>query len=350
MLVVDDNETAREVLTSYLEDFSFYITAVSTGELALRELTREKAVTGREYDLVLMDYQMPGLNGIETSRKIRRELENIETPKIIMVTAFGREEIMQQADEVGLQGFLIKPVNPSMLFDTIMEAYDKEVKSTRKERGSGDEKPEGFDRVRGARILLVEDNEINQQVAVEILEHEGFRIDVAVNGKEAVSKLSEIYDLILMDLQMPVMDGYKATEEIRKNKQYDDLPIIAMTADAMSGVREKVIDIGMNDYVTKPIVPKDLWMALVKWIKPGERELPEGFTVIDPKILKKLFEELKPVLESRKPKPAKKIIEKINSYTLPDDLSLKFEKLSKFVGKYKFKDAIEVLKILQGNT
>jgi two-component system, sensor histidine kinase and response regulator len=276
VMVVDDNETARDVLTAYLEDFSFNITTVETGDLAIRELVQAKAAHDREYDLVLMDYQMPGMNGIEASRKIRESLENIETPKIVMVTSFGREEIMSQAQNIGLDGFLIKPVSPSLLFDTIMEVFGKSSNIVKRTKGHN-ARPEGFEKVQGARILLAEDNEINQQVAVETLEAEGFFVEIANDGQEALDKLDERCDLVLMDLQMPVLDGFEATAEIRKMKEYKDLAIIAMTADAMTGVREKVIDAGMNDYVTKPIVLKDLWTALVTWIKPGERDLPEGF-------------------------------------------------------------------------
>jgi len=276
VLVVDDNETAREVLTAYLEDFSFNVKAVEGGDLAVRELVQGKAAYSKEYALILMDYQMPGMNGIETSRKIREELENIESPKIIMITSFGREDIMNQARKVHLDGFLIKPVSPSMLFDTIMEVFGKSSLIVKRDK-TGDEKPEGFEKILGARILLAEDNEINQQVAVETLEAEGFYVEVANDGREALDKLDSSWDLVLMDLQMPVMDGFEATDEIRKIDRYKDLSIVAMTADAMTGVREKVIDAGMDDYVTKPIVPKDLWIALVKWISPGERALPEGF-------------------------------------------------------------------------
>jgi PAS domain S-box-containing protein len=276
VLIVDDNETAREVLTAYLEDFSFNVTAVESGELAIRELVQGKAGHEKEYDLLLMDHQMPGMNGIETSRKIREELENVESPKIIMITSFGREDIMNQAKKVNLDGFLIKPVSPSMLFDTIMEAFGKSTILVKREK-QGDVKPPGFQEIRGARILLAEDNEINQQVAVETLIAEGFHVEVANNGKEVLNKLDRPWDIILMDLQMPVMDGFETTREIRHIDKYKELPIVAMTADAMTGVRDKVLEAGMNDYVTKPIVPKELWIALNRWVSPGNRELPEDF-------------------------------------------------------------------------
>jgi len=281
VLVVDDNETAREVLTAYLEDFSFSVKSVSSGELAIRELVQSKAARQKDYDLILMDYQMPGMNGIETSRKIRNELENVEVPKIIMVTGFGREEIMKQADEVGLQGFLIKPVSPSMLNDTIMEVFGLSSGMRDRSIKADDVKPEGFEKIRGSKLLLVEDNAINQQVARETLEQEGFFVEIADDGKIAIEKMYERndYDLILMDLQMPVMDGYEATEEIRKDDRFDNVPIVAMTADAMTGVQEQVKKIGMNGYVTKPINQKELWKTLTRWIEPGDRNLPEGYAV-----------------------------------------------------------------------
>ncbi|MGD1831485.1 MAG: response regulator, partial [Spirochaetaceae bacterium] len=277
VLVVDDNESAREVLLSYLEDFSFCAHAVSSGELAIRELTQAKAAEGREYDLVLMDYQMPGLNGFETSRRIRRDLENVEQPKIIMVTGYGREEVMHQADEVKLDGFLIKPVSPSMLFDSVMQVFGRTSLSSRKKQTVEKSKPEGFEEIRGAHILLAEDNIINQQVARETLEQEGFFIDIVNNGKEATEKVSLSYDCVLMDLQMPVLDGYEATKAIRSRAEFQGLPIIAMTADAMVGVKDKVLQVGMNDYVTKPFDPHQLWETLVRWIKAGERALPDYY-------------------------------------------------------------------------
>ena len=278
VLVVDDNETAREVLLSYLNDFNFEAVALPGGELALREFTQNQASGKKKYDLALIDYKMPEMDGFELIRKIRI-LENVHQPKIIMVTSIGREDIIRQADKDNLDGFLIKPVNPSMLLDAIISAFGKTSNTrNKKKRKNKDKKPEGFEKITGARILLVEDNEINQQVAGEILENEGFSIDIANNGLEAVSKISDKYDCVLMDLQMPEMDGYTAATEIRKNEKYQNIPIIAMTADAMVGVKEKVLDIGMNDYVTKPFNPEQLWEVLTKWITPVDKEKQKNGT------------------------------------------------------------------------
>ena len=277
VLVVDDNETARDVLCAYLEDFSFHVNAVRNGEQACREIITAKAAEGKEYDLVLMDYKMPGINGIETALKIRTELENIKDPKIIMVTGMGREEVMWKADEISLDGFLIKPVSPSMLFDTIMDVFGRRIQVLSNHGEEREAKPEGFEGIRGARILLTEDNDINQQVAGETLEQEGFLVDFADNGQEAVEKAALTpYDCILMDLQMPVLDGYQATAKIRERASFEDLPIIAMTADAMVGVKERTLKAGMNDYVTKPFNPSELWRALVRWIPQGNRTVPVG--------------------------------------------------------------------------
>ncbi len=254
---------------------------MSTGEQALREIRREK------YELILMDYQMPGMNGVRTAERIRNELAGDEIPKIILVTGHRREVVLRQAQEAGFDGFLLKPVSQSLLYDTIMDAFGHETEGSRPPAEA--EIPKGLEKIRGARILLVEDNEINQQVAAETLQAEGFFVDVAQDGLIALEKVSvqggpaqtpdsaSGYDVVLMDLQMPRMDGYEATAEIRKKLGHSELPIIAMTADAMSGVRERALAVGLSDYVTKPIEPAELWASLVKWVKPGERRLPEGF-------------------------------------------------------------------------
>ncbi|MGL1891792.1 MAG: response regulator [Spirochaetaceae bacterium] len=278
VLVVDDNETSREVLGIYLKEMNFEVTGVESGDLALREIIKSKAEGSRVYDLVLMDYQMPGMNGIEASKKIKTELENVEIPQIVMVTSFGREEIIHEAQDIGLQGFLVKPVSPSMLLDTIMNVFGKSTNLLTNDYKK-DEKPENFDDIRGAKILLVEDNDINQQVAKELIEQEGFYIDIADNGQIGANMALEgDYELVLMDLQMPVMGGYESTELIRKTFTQDRLPIIAMTADAMTGVRDKVIEVGMNDYITKPINTTELWNTLAAWIKPKKRIIPDYYT------------------------------------------------------------------------
>ena len=275
VLIVDDNETARMVLSGYLDNFNFRTMEAASGTGAIDLLLKRREKKKRNCDLVLIDYLMPGLSGFETVREIRREFPGDDCPKIIMVTGFGREEIIQQAQSLELDGFLIKPVSPSTLFDTILMVFGKNVVRSEQNKRPAEKKPDGFELIRGARILLAEDNEINQQVAFETLKGEGFHVDIVGNGKDAVDSVDNSYDCILMDLQMPVMDGYEAARLIRRDEDYAGLPIIAMTADAMAGVREEVLASGMNDYVTKPFKPIELWKTLVEWIPPGEREVPD---------------------------------------------------------------------------
>jgi len=193
-------------------------------------------------------------------------------PAIVMVTAYGREEVMQQAEQVGLEGFLLKPVSPSMLFDATMQAFGEAVPEISRITQKKEQEAEALKHIQGARVLLVEDNEINQQVAKEILEGAGLNIELAINGQEAVNAVKENnYDAVLMDVQMPVMDGYTATREIRKDKHFKDLPIIAMTAHAMAGDEDKSLEAGMNGHVAKPIDPDQLFATLQEWIKPSEK-------------------------------------------------------------------------------
>ncbi len=286
--VVDDNQTSREILQDMLEAMSFVVSQSASGEEALDEVIQADKM-GNPFEVVYIDWQMPGMNGIATSKKIK-ELDLSLQPKIIMVTAYGREEIMQQAEDIKLDGFLVKPVSRSLLFDATMQAFGMEVARTYDARADKDKDIEALKDIRGARILLVEDNEINQQVAQEILEQAMLVVEIANNGKEALDMAQKNnYDVILMDIQMPVMSGFESTEKIR-NLESDvrDIPIIAMTAHAMAGDREKSIEGGMNDHVTKPINPDELFGSLLKWIKPGVREIPK-------KLAEKLKAEEKPV-------------------------------------------------------
>jgi len=275
-LVVDDNSTAREVLTGALESFSFIVEAVANGQEAIEKL--EQAPSDSPFELVLMDWKMPGMNGIEAAKNITKNPVLAKIPEILMVSAYGREEIMHAAEEVGIQAFLIKPVSNSTLLDTIMGVFGHGTTQRRKIRKS-EVDSNALRSIRGARVLLVEDNEINQQVATELLQQVQLDITLAVNGKEAVQAAYEgDYDLILMDIQMPEMDGLEASRRIRASdkENIDKLPIVAMTANAMAGDREKSLEAGMNDHVTKPIDPDELFAALLQWIEPGEREVPNG--------------------------------------------------------------------------
>jgi len=196
---------------------------------------------------------------------------------VIIATAYGREEVMQRSGKVGVDGFLLKPVGQSVLFDSIMIAFGREAQEREAIARVSGRDEEGLRKIRGAMVLLAEDNEINQEVAEEILEQAGLVVRIANNGKEAVEMVKAgNFDVVLMDIQMPVMGGLEATQEIRRDERLKDLPIIAMTAHAMAGDREKSIEVGMNDHVTKPVDPDQLISVLVKWIEPGHRETSEG--------------------------------------------------------------------------
>jgi two-component system sensor histidine kinase/response regulator len=280
VLVVDDNASSREILQALLESMSFEVTVAASAEEGIAEL--EKDANVRPYKLVVMDWKMPGMDGIKASEVIKRHPSLPQKPKIIIATAYGREEVMQRSEKVGVDGFLLKPVGQSVLFDAIMVAFGKEAlegETVARVMGSDEEE---LRKIRGARVLLAEDNEINQQVAKEILEQAGLVVSIANNGQEALDLVcANTFDALLMDVQMPVMDGYTATRKIREleakrpptsNHQAPicRLPIIAMTAHAMSGDHEKSIAAGMNDHITKPIDPVKLFGTLAKWIGPRD--------------------------------------------------------------------------------
>ncbi len=268
-LVVDDNAQAREIITEQLQAFAIRAESVSSGEDAIREIV--SADVHDPYRLVLMDWYMAGMDGLEASRIIKRHDRLQHTPKIVMVTAFGREDIRSQAENIGVEGFLLKPVNSSLLYDTLMDLFGIGAPGEPSPR-RGDHHHEH--NAAGIRVLLVEDNEMNQQVATELLESAGAIVTVASHGAEAVAlltgreKSSPPFDVVLMDIQMPVMDGLAATRLLRTHDQLKKLPIIAMTAHALVEERQKCIDAGMNDHISKPIDPDDLFGTLCRWATP----------------------------------------------------------------------------------
>jgi two-component system sensor histidine kinase/response regulator len=230
------------------------------------EMIQQAADRNEPYDIVFIDWQMPGLDGIETGKRIRALPGLAAPPHLVMVTAYGREEVMKQAEEASFDNVLIKPVTPSMLFDSAVQALGTDRQTVREV----ETRPEvSLDQFRGARVLLVEDNELNQEVAMGLLETTHMTIDVADDGEIAVRMVGEHdYDLVLMDMQMPVMDGISATKAIRSNPRFSALPIVAMTANAMEGDRERCLQAGMNDHVSKPIDPDALYAAVSRWVKP----------------------------------------------------------------------------------
>ncbi|MES2398364.1 MAG: response regulator [Pseudomonadota bacterium] len=267
-LVVDDNIHARAVLRGMLEAMTFRVTDMASGGEALRSLQSADAADD-PFDVVYLDWRMPDMDGMETARHIRA-LGLVPDPILLMVSAHGREEMIHEAESLGLTGVLVKPVSPSMLFDTTMQALGERRPESRFGGLGTAAGMEQLAEVRGARILLAEDNDINQQIACELLQDAGFSVDIAENGQIALDKLQQSdYDLVLMDMQMPVLDGIDATVAIRRMARLATLPIVAMTANAMAEDRQSCLDAGMNDFLTKPIDPDGLWRMLLKWIRPG---------------------------------------------------------------------------------
>ncbi|MGX9700466.1 response regulator [Janthinobacterium lividum] len=279
VLVVDDNPSAREIFVSMLTALGFEARAVSGGVLAIGAVAQARA-EGRPYGLVLMDWKMPGMNGLDTLAGIRADAAGIDaTPACIMVTAFHREALLEAARQrdLPLDGVLNKPISASTLLDQIAFVFGGVTGQSRKtQRQSSYRDDERA--LRGAWLLLVEDNEVNQEVAQHILNDAGIRVDIAGNGAIALAKIEEnAYDGVLMDCQMPVMDGYQATRKLRQDPRYSNLPVIAMTANAMVGDKEKCLDAGMNDFIAKPIDVAQLFGTLARWIAPAT---PQAMTAV----------------------------------------------------------------------
>ena len=271
-LVVDDNAQAREILTEALRVFALRADSVSCGEDAVREIAAADAQD--PYRLVLMDWHMPGMDGLEASRIIKRNDRLQHIPKIVMVTAFGREDIRTQAEQIGIDSYLLKPVNQSLLYDTLVDLFGvgglEDHRSRKVDVAEHD--------ATGIRVLLVEDNEMNQQVATELLESAGALVTIANHGGEAVRILTAgnqvpPFDVVFMDLQMPEMDGFTATKLLRSDPRLQKFPIIAMTAHALVEERQRCLDAGMNDHVSKPIDPDNLFSTLAAL---GEAATGEG--------------------------------------------------------------------------
>ncbi len=276
VLVVDDNAMARQVLEQQMNSFTFDCRSVDSGAAAL-EMVEKAAVEGKDpFRIILMDWKMPGMDGLETARRIKESaiIRTVAVPRIILVTAYSRDEVIRHEDRTYLDGFVAKPVGPSLLFSAVMAAFGRGGDTHKKIRRQDQNRDvEAIKAILGARVLLVEDNAINQQVATELLENHGLLVTVVDNGRDAVAAVSsKPFDIVLMDIQMPEMDGFQATAEIRKDPLFKELPILAMTAHAMAGDRNKSLAAGMNDHLTKPIDPDKLFEALVKWIPAKKRQ------------------------------------------------------------------------------
>ncbi|MBF0212685.1 MAG: response regulator [Magnetococcales bacterium] len=276
VLVVDDNASAREIMVELLKHWSMHIRVASSGSEAIR-LLDEMALHGERCDLVLMDWQMPELDGIETLRRIRTDPRFAVEPTVFMVTAFGTEEVISRAESEGARACLTKPVGSSVLLDTIVSVFQGSGERRAEEEREDVLLPMPDARVRGAKVLLAEDNDINQQVAEELLGELGVSVDVVGNGRLAVEALMarpDVYEAVLMDVQMPEMDGLEATRRIRAALGDRAPPIIAMTAHAMESQKQLCFEAGMVDHIAKPIDPAILGVVMGRWIQPRAFEAP----------------------------------------------------------------------------
>jgi signal transduction histidine kinase/DNA-binding response OmpR family regulator/streptogramin lyase/HPt (histidine-containing phosphotransfer) domain-containing protein len=262
-LVVDDSAVAREILVNALNCLCAHVDAAGSGEEAIAAVKRSDPV--RPYDVIFMDWRMPGMDGLQATRIVKEDSGLTRPPAVVLVTAFGHDDVRENAGHKLIDGYLLKPVTASMLMDTLVNLFAGDLE----ERETKPAVDGHLNCLRGVRILLAEDNEINQQIAVELLEGAGASVTVANDGLEAVNKLADQpFDIVLMDVQMPRMDGYEATRKLRTEPRFAELPIIAMTAHATIEERQKCIDAGMNGHVSKPIDPAALFDTVMRFAEP----------------------------------------------------------------------------------
>ncbi|MDN3653552.1 PAS domain S-box protein [Thalassotalea ponticola] len=292
ILVIDDNPHARVIFANMLTSLGYLVDTVDNALTALTMIQQADKTT--PYQLVIIDWQMPQMDGIETTHKIQHSLALAQQPVIFMITAYGREELDLHTDEVKIAAILTKPVTASSLNDAINDVMGSTIKK-RHHNSRREINKESIKALQGARILAVEDNDINQELIVGLLTNNGIECCIASNGQEAIERIQkEPFDGVLMDCQMPIMDGYTATKILRQQHKFKQLPILAMTANAMAGDREKAIQAGMNDHIPKPINVNNLFNTMAKWIsvdsdRPSieqprlhsELELPQDWRFID---------------------------------------------------------------------
>ena len=279
IIAVDDNSTNRRLISLLLDSWKSDYAVAEGGDSALKQM-REATASGKPFEIASLDMQMPGMDGEELGRRIVAA-EDIDTPKMIVMSSIGARGDAARLHELGFSAYLTKPVKQSQLYDCLARVNGLEPEAKKKAplitRHSLKES-----RKASLKILIAEDNAVNQLVAVKILEKLGYRADVVGNGAEAVEALTRIpYQIVFMDCQMPVKDGYEASAEIRLKKdsvKNPDVVIIAMTANALKGDREKCIQAGMDDYISKPVTPKTISEVLDKW---SSKVMSEDVTIDD---------------------------------------------------------------------
>ena len=277
VLVTDDNASARSIFARMLRQFRMNVTTAASGQEAIEAL-KNAARDQRAFDLVLMDWRMPGLDGLEVARRIRADHELQQTPAVLMVTAYGREEVIHQVEQLQLDGLLIKPVTESTLLETVESIFaqrDSTDAPTRCVAPTDALTSAGaiLGHCRGQRVLVVDDHALNREVASEFLLAAGLAVDVAPDGESALGRLaSQHYDAMLLDIHMPGMDGLATAREIRRHARWAHLPIIALTALARPQDRAASMEAGMNAHLTKPLDAGMLYETLAKWMSPARQD------------------------------------------------------------------------------
>ncbi|WP_298213221.1 response regulator [Acidovorax sp.] len=271
VLVVDDSEQARQILSALLGSMSFAVTTASSGQEAVAKAQAAEEA-GRPCEIAFLDWKMPGMDGFATHRELALLRH---PPRSVIVTAAGRDDVQQELENAGIGLMLTKPVSPSQLFDTAIRVLGgRSLAANPQPRAQTPHRLLDMSAIRGARVLLVDDNDLNQQVGAELLQGAELVVDVADNGQIALDMLAKApYDIVLMDMQMPVMDGLTATRLLRENPAWAQLPVLAMTANAMSRDRDRCLEAGMNGHLAKPIDPDELFAGLLQWIAPRAEAL-----------------------------------------------------------------------------
>jgi CheY-like chemotaxis protein len=275
-LAVDDNPSALQILTRNLNSLGFMVTKAVSGEAAVTRISNMQEKKERLPDLVVIDYNMTGITGLEAWTKIAKAIPRAVS--VLTVNGLCPHELQVSAKEVGFKSVMSKPISLNNLSTTLTGILNKVAQAPKPRKKAKTEATELVAHLKGAHILLVEDNEVNQLVATSILKKAGFLVKVANNGREAVEMVqAEPYDLVLMDIQMPEMDGLEATKIIRSIDGFSTIPIVAMTAHAMSGDKELSLKSGMNDHINKPIDVQELFKAIAKWLP--NKKVPEDHSL-----------------------------------------------------------------------
>ncbi len=282
VLVIDDHADARDILAGLLQELGMRVETAASGEAGLATvLAADRA--GDPFRLLMIDWKMPSVDGIDTALKLQA-LALTAPPEFLMVTAYGDHLPQDEAARAGISHILTKPVTPSVLHDALAAALQRHTS------GEPQEMPitlaRELERRQGAQLLLVEDNAINQEVTCQLLEAVGMQVSLADNGLMALNMAQVTrYDLILMDIQMPVLDGLAATQAIRQLPAYSEVPILAMTANAFDEDRQRCLQVGMNDHVAKPLEPTRLYQSLVRWLAPTRTDPTAAVQQFEPEFL-----------------------------------------------------------------